>query len=165
MRCMHWLIGIAIILMLCSGFYMSNLANGVQKFSIYKTHKAIGITILGFMCLRLIIRLLSKIPTLPQELSLAETKLAHYTHYALYIAMFLMPVSGYVMSSASARHIKWFFDLSVPLLIDKNTTIAQIAHTIHVYAAYVFVGLIALHVLATIKHWLFDKVNLLKRII
>jgi cytochrome b561 len=78
---------------------------------------------------------------------------------------FIIAISGYIMSSASGKAIIWFNLFNVPLLVDKNIEIAKKAHTIHEILPYILIGLIVIHILATLKHIIFNKVNILKRIL
>ncbi|MCV3769404.1 MAG: cytochrome b/b6 domain-containing protein, partial [Wolbachia pipientis] len=84
-------------------------------------------------------------------------------HFFLYSLMVLMPLSGYIMSSASGIKIKYLFH--IPLLIDKNKELSNIANKLHSIFAYFMIFSITLHILGTLKHTFINKQNILKRII
>jgi len=164
LRVIHWLMAIFIIGMLCSGFYMKSLPFSNEiKFSIYDIHKACGITVLGLIIMRIFFRVFTYVPPLPASSSQLTVHASKIVHLGLYFLMLLMPLSGYVMSSASGRAIKYFFH--IPLLINENRELTNAANELHSTLAYFIILFIILHIAGTLKHILIDKQNVLKRII
>ncbi|MCM1001964.1 cytochrome b [Wolbachia pipientis] len=164
LRIIHWLMAVFIIGMLCSGFYMKSLpVSNEFKFSMYTIHKACGVTVFGLVVIRILFRAFTCIPPLPASFSRFEINISKTVHFGLYALMILVPLSGYVMSSASGRGIKYFFH--IPLLISKNKELASAANGLHSILAYFIVFFIVLHILAALKHTLIDKQNIFKRII
>lgn len=166
-RIIHWLTAICIIGLIVAGYFMTELGKedtllGLGKWDIYGLHKSFGVLIIGLFILRVILRLATKIPKLPDQISKTDKKLAHLGHLALYALMIAIPVSGFVMSQAGGYGVK-FFGYELPILIEKNKEIGGIAHELHEILPYVIAGIIAIHVFAVIKHIVKDKVNLLKR--
>ena len=163
LRFLHWIMGVLIIGLVIMGFYMGSADSNIKPF-LYSWHKTLGITMLGLVILRLIIRFTTKIPPMPQGSNIILNYISKMVHWALYLFMFIMPLSGYIMSSASQRHFKWFFDIDVPLLISKNAEIASNAHNLHTTAPYILVAFIVLHFLGALKHLIINRENILKRI-
>ena len=77
--------------------------------------------------------------------------------------MFAMPISGYLMSSYGGHPVK-LFGLDIPAIVDKDPRLGSVFHNIHGIGGKVFIGLIVLHILGTLKHLLVEKVNLINRI-
>ena len=164
LRVIHWLMAIFIIGMLCSGFYMKSLpATNEIKFSIYAIHKACGITVLLLVIIRILVRVFTYAPPFPPSFPRLIINVSKAVHFGLYSLMILVPLSGYVMSSASGIKIKYFFP--IPLLINKNKELASAANSAHSILAYFLILLITLHILGALKHTLVDKQNIFKRII
>ncbi|MGL9717954.1 MAG: cytochrome b [Wolbachia sp.] len=164
LRIIHWLMAVFIIGMLCSGFYMKSLpVSNEIKFSIYAIHKACGVTILGLVIIRIFFRVFTCVPLLPVNFSRFEVNASKTVHFCLYSLMILIPLSGYVMSSASGIKIKYFFH--IPLLISKNKELANAANGLHSILAYFIIFFITLHILAALEHTFIDKQNIFKRII
>ena len=165
-RIMHWLTGIPIILMVIMGFclkmdvFPSNYPIG----ELYTLHKAIGIILLSLLILRLVCRFISIIPPYPNSFPHYLILVSKITHLGLYITSITMAMSGYIMSSASGRAIK-IFSFDVPLLIENNKNIANIAQQCHNICAYMLSILIIMHILAALKHKFIDKDNIFNRII
>ncbi|OWZ25265.1 cytochrome b [Wolbachia endosymbiont of Wuchereria bancrofti] len=164
LRIIHWLMAVFIVGMLCSGFYMKSLpVSNEIKFSIYTIHKACGVNVLGLIILRIFFRVFTCDPTFPASFSQFVINVSKTVHFILYSLMILMPLSGYVMSSASSIKIKYLFH--VPLLINKDKDLANAANLLHSILAYFMVFFIILHILGALKHIFIDKQNILKRII
>lgn len=166
LRIIHWLVAAMIIGMLISGFYMKSLpTDNPIKFSIYSIHKAIGISVFILVILRVILRLSLYAPPLPQNFSQATVLITKTVHFVLYVLMVFIPLSGYMMSSASGRSIKYFFNFDVPLIIAENKMIAELSNQLHFTLACLLIGFIVLHLLGTIKHLIIDKQNILRRMV
>ncbi|MEC7577523.1 MAG: cytochrome b/b6 domain-containing protein, partial [Pseudomonadota bacterium] len=96
-----------------------------------------------------------------------EKKMAKIGHWGLYVMMFLMPLSGWLMVSSSPYGLPTIvFNMfewpHVPGVAD-NGVVHDDAKLAHLILAIIFAALIAGHIAAVIKHAIFDKENLLKR--
>lgn len=164
MRANHWLLGIMIIILLGVGLWMESLPGDYPgKFDYYALHKSFGLVALFYVIFRLSVRLRSRVPTLPREINTRDAVLSALTIFALYLLMFAMPISGYLMSSYGGHPVK-LFGLDIPAIVDKDPRLGSVFHNIHGIGGKVFIGLIVLHILGTLKHLLVEKVNLINRI-
>ena len=163
MRGFHWVSAILIITVLAIGVYMANF-NSTYKYDLYDLHKSFGMIILFVTLLRIITRLLSKIPKLPSGFNFIEIKLSKTVYFLMYLLTITMGVSGYLMSDLKGYSVK-VFNFKVFSIFSINSDMANLFHSIHIYSAYILIGVISLHILATIKHIVVEKVNLLPRII
>ncbi|WP_062269071.1 cytochrome b [Endozoicomonas arenosclerae] len=157
LRLLHWLMAIAVLGMIGSGWYMASLSQDVSyKYDIYPWHKSFGILVLLLVAIRILVRFFSKVPELPKGLPKHEKILAKITHYSLYALMIIVPLSGFTMSDAGGHDI-FFFGIKLPELMANNKELAGILHTIHTYIPYVFLAVIGLHILGALKHRFMDK--------
>ncbi len=157
MRLLHWLMALLILGMIGAGWYMAELpGSDPLRYKLVMLHKSLGITLLALFFIRLSVRLRSTIPPLPTGLPEREIKLAHAAHGLLYLLMFLVPFSGYVMSSAGKYGVQWF-GIALPDLFGKSKVLSKFAHEMHGILPYILLGIIALHVAGVIKHRVFDK--------
>ncbi len=164
-RILHWLIALTIIALLAVGLFMTGLSKSDPlRGTLYGLHKSFGITVLMLAALRLPLRMILGAPPLPETIPAMERILAHLGHWALYVFMFLMPVSGYVMSTSYGLTVHWF-GIALPKLVGVDKARGELFSDIHTYAAYALIGLIAVHVGAVILHYYRHKENLLKRMI
>lgn len=160
----HWLIAILIFGLLLVGLYMGTMPNGPDKFQIYMLHKSFGLMVLWLAGLRILWRLYSKSPAPIPTQKPWEKLLAKLTHIFLYIAMFGMPLSGWVMSSAAEYPVS-FFGLAMPDIVGKNADLASMAKEAHEIIAFLLIATIFLHTLGAFKHHIFDRDMTLNRMI
>ena len=92
---LHWAIAALILYNLSSGLLLAVLPRGF-----FALHISSGITILALTLVRIAWRLTHKPPPL-LPMAEWERRLAHTNHFLLYLAMLLMPFSGWAMVSAS----------------------------------------------------------------
>jgi cytochrome b561 len=147
-----------IISLLAVGIYMTNFLpkDSINRSTIYGLHKSFGVVVICLIIIRVINRFFHKPPSLPNSIKKLEQNLAHLAHFALYLFMFLVPLSGYLMSNSYGHAVK-LFGLKLPLIIQQNFKLADIFSEIHELSAYGILALISIHILAVIKHRFFDK--------
>jgi len=144
----HWSVALLVLGMLPLGFLMNNP-------SAYTTHKSIGLIILALMIGRTLWRLTHKPPTHP-DLPAVFRRLAYLSHLTIYVAIFAMALSGWIMSTASghAPHFLGLIELPMPG-IPMNAALARFANQLHGILAWIIIGLVSLHILAAFyHHWI-----------
>lgn len=161
-RFLHWAMGVLVVGMLISGFYMSDLAPAPFKFFLYGLHKAIGVGILGLLVFRLGWRLSQNVPEI-LSVSPFHRFLSKMSVPVLYTLLFLMPISGICMSQAAGYPVPLWKDYTLIQLIDKNPTVAQFAATIHYFTACFLITVLILHTSAAFYHHFYLKDSLLTR--
>jgi cytochrome b561 len=101
---------------------------------------------------------------MPGRMAMWEKGLSHASHWLLYAILLVMPISGYVMSSASTKPISIFYLFDFPKLpVDKE--MAGYAKNAHLYVQWAVYVLIALHVAATAYHLIVKRDGLLDRML
>ena len=172
---LHWLIALLLIGNFLGGVFMGDLlapsATPEQKqlgFKIIQFHKSMGLTILVLSLLRLATRLVSSPPPLPAHMTSTERLLAKATHWAFYAVMFLVPLTGWVMVSASPLGFPtlWFGLFEWPHLpIETSKATSDAASEAHEIIAFAGAGLLLLHVAAALKHHYMDRDDVLARML
>jgi cytochrome b561 len=156
----HWVIGVLVILMLFT-YFLDDIPNKILKGVAFNAHKLTGLTILSLMVLRLIWTLCNPKPTLPNT-KLWERCLEHLVHWSLYLALFLMPIAGWIGVSAGGHGPRLgMHDLSLP--IDKSEKLSDLAFSVHNTLAIIIIVLVSLHVLAAAFHYFVKKDNVFQR--
>lgn len=155
---MHAVIAMTILGLMAIGMSFSFLPD-----SAYFWHKSFGILVLFLMLFRIFFILKDGRPHLPQNIPVWEKKLARGVQYSFYFLLLLMPLSGWIMSSAG-KYIPSFFGLfDIPFpFIEKNKHIAQLFSSIHYYLSWLLGGMIILHLLGNLKHYWIDKDKLIQ---
>ena len=157
----HWLVGLIIIGLLIAGLIMVDMPKP-DKYTVYGWHKAFGIFVLILVVLRLSWRLKQGAPALSANVPTYQLFASKLTHWALYVMMLLMPLAGWVMSSAGGHSVS-MFGIPIPAIVNKDKELGSLAHDVHEIGAWVIIGLISLHVFAAFYHHFIRKDGLLWR--
>lgn len=166
---LHWVIALAILTMIPLGFFMEDLPGSI-RFDGYVFHKSLGITVLALSIFRLIWRFLNPPPALPGGMKPSEKMLAQIMHWLLYFLIIAMPLSGWLMVSASRKYPTVFFWLGeipfipLPANIDGRKTAGMFGEY-HEWLAYGAIFLVILHVAAALKHHFINRDNVLARML
>jgi cytochrome b561/polyisoprenoid-binding protein YceI len=161
----HWLIVALIAIQATLGLTGRLLPLGVEKLAMLARHKSIGITILGLAALRLLWRWLNPTPPLPSNLTPHERVLARCTHAMLYVLLFAMPLTGWVMSSARGFPVSWFGLHQLPDLVPKSRGLYDAMVTTHELLAIALGLTVALHIAGALKHHFVLKDGTLRRML
>ena len=162
---LHWTIAILIIANI-TGALISEGWDEQAHARLMAIHKAIGMTVLVLSVVRVAWRLTHRPPPLPPRIGTLEKAGAGIAYLAFYAMMIAIPVSGWMMSSASAnrRPFNWFGLFDLPFLpIQGNKMLGGFGHEAHEILGYTMIALIVLHVVAALKHQFFDDARLFAR--
>lgn len=161
---LHWMIFILVFIMLTCGFFMEDLPESIQS-AVYRAHKLTGLCILGLMIFRLFWRWINPTPALPETMPMWQKIAARGVLVLLYIALFAMPISGWVLSTA-AGHPPVLYGTDIALSfpgVGLDDGLAFILGKVHEFWAFVILALLALHIAASLKHHYIDQDDILKR--
>lgn len=162
---LHWLIAIALAGTFALGIYMHELPLSPQKLKLYSWHKWAGVSIFLFVILRLMWRLGHRPPALPAGMPRWQVRVAEGTHHLLYLLMFAVPLSGWLMSSAKGFQTVWFGLLPLPDLLQKDTELGDLLQQLHMILNFSMAGLVLAHLGAALKHHLIDRDDVLTRML
>jgi cytochrome b561 len=162
---LHWLIVVLLIVQVTLATLADDLPLGMKKLALLARHKSVGITILGLVILRLLWRWMNPSPELPNTLKPYERVLANLTHAGLYILLFAMPLSGWMMSSARGFPVSWFGFIQLPDFVSKNKALYDVMLETHETLAWALYTIVFLHVAAALKHHFLLKDNVLRRML
>lgn len=168
---LHWLIAAAIIFMLGLGIYMTDLPPGsMAQFEYFQLHKSVGISILLLSFVRLGWRLANPVPPLPPHLKSWEAVAARVTHYGFYVLMIVMPLTGWMVVSASSLGIPTLLFGAIPWPhipfiagLENRKEVAVAFSEIHEILAFTMIALLLLHIGAALKHHFLLKDDVLRR--
>ena len=163
---LHW----AVAGMIVTQFILAKLAERadeaqqlVRQLGLLANHKSVGITILALAVIRLLWRLFNKPPALPPMMPRWQVAASHVSHWTLYLLLFAMPVTGWLMSSASAYSVSWFNLYQLPDLVAPDPALKETFETVHELLAKVLLVVAGLHILAALKHAVVDRDGVLSR--
>jgi cytochrome b561 len=161
---LHWVLALGILLQIGLGFFLGEIPRGSPERSAWVNfHKSIGISLAALIVVRLAWRIKHQPPPLPGTMPAWERVAARASHALLYVSMIGMPLTGYVATNFSKFGIKFFGLVTLPPWGIDDKQVYAVFNTAHKVLALVFVGLILLHVAAALKHALFERDGIMRR--
>lgn len=148
----HWAIVALIIVQFVLASSFEDLPLGPRKIGLIADHKSFGMSIFLLAVGRLAWRLAGTTPGLPTTLKPYERGLARLTHWMLYGLIFLIPLSGWLMSSFANAPASWFGLFTWPDLAAPSESGAELMEETHEFLVALLLTVTAVHVLAVLKH-------------
>lgn len=165
-KLLHWLIAFGILGLTALGWWMVDLTYYDAWYNkSTELHRAIGIVVLVLATVFVIWKAFSPSPGLQAELAPWEKFGARVAHGLLLLAMFAIPITGYVISTSAESGFTFFGLFEIPAVFPKSEAARDLAITLHYYITYGLLAVIAAHAGAAIKHQFIDKHGTLRRIL
>lgn len=168
MRIMHWTMSIIVLTLIAVGIYMTGLPKDApHRYDWYFWHKSFGLLILGLVFLRALIRSKNTVPPPQAGLAPWEVKSSLITHKVLYALLFIVPTCGLILSTTfmQSTGVSFFGLFTIPPFLPKSDETSHLFGELHEFFAFTLLGVIAVHILAVIKHKFYDKNDVLKRML
>jgi len=163
-KLLHWLVVVLFAFQFTAANVMLRLDAGATQLGLsqatyYNWHKSIGLMALALALLRLLARKRGQLPDWAPTLS--ERIFVHRTEQVLYLAMFLMPVSGYLYVTAGGFGVTLFGAWDLPNPMGEWQLLATAAKWTHIVGSYALLLAVAGHVGLVLRHQLILKDGLL----
>ncbi|WP_372886144.1 cytochrome b/b6 domain-containing protein [Shimia sp.] len=170
-KSLHWLTALLILSALPLGFLAQQapMADGAEiaaKAQLFSLHKTVGLAAFLVAALRILWALTQTRPGLLNSDNRLEALAAHSTHWLLYGAMLLVPLTGWLhhASTSGFAPILWPFGQSLPF-IPKSETLADLTSALHFAFMIVLAGAILAHIGGALKHRIIDRDQTLQRML
>ncbi|WP_316238823.1 cytochrome b [Bradyrhizobium sp. SZCCHNR1015] len=164
LRWIHWATAVLFIAAMLIGLYCGLQPAGTSpRRELLEIHKSLGITLFLLAIARLIVRARTTAPPAPAAFGPMVRALSQLNHWALYAVLLVMPVTGYMFSSAGGYSLRYFGTFSWPRLFAGDKAIARAGEVTHDTLAYVVYLVVALHIAATLWHAFVKKDETLAR--
>ena len=149
-KLLHWVLAIFIISQIGLGLYLENAKIGVADLYLYGWHKALGMLAFSLIFVRIFWRLST---TAPQPLGVQnfQAKLAKSLHRLLYVLMVVIPLSGWIASSASGFPMSFFNLFPLPAIAPVSEPIETAFFAIHDVAGKLLIVALALHMAGALQ--------------
>ena len=162
---LHWLMALLIFAVFPLGLYMHDLHLSPLKLQLYSYHKWIGITVLMLAVLRVLWRATHTPPPLPDTIARWQRIASGVLHQSLYLLLFAVPMSGWLMSSAKGFKTVWLGVVPLPDLIGKNKELGHVLENVHQSLNYLLLLLVVAHIAAALKHKYLDRDEVMARML
>jgi cytochrome b561 len=172
-RALHWTMAALLLFQLGLGVTMVRVPDLLTRFSLTQTHKSWGTVLFLLALLRLAWRLGNRSrPPLPAAMPPWQRRMATGSHRLFYVLMLLLPLSGWIVASASPTQdllemqnmVFGLVALPDPF-VPGSAAVEAVAARVHAGAAIALAGLLALHAGAALKHQFVDRDGLIARMI
>lgn len=162
---LHWVIAALIVTQFTLAWSAEDLPLGMHKLALLARHKSFGMTVLMLALIRLAWRLWRAPPALPNRMTAIERMLAKTTHITFYVLLFVMPFTGWMMSSAKNYSVSWFGLFTWPNLIAQNEAAFIFLKATHSYLSDALFAIAILHIVGALKHHFWNKDDVLRRML
>lgn len=162
---LHWLIAFVVIGLIIIGLYMVNIPISLRKLALFGWHKEFGILVLMLVSIRIVWRFTNITPWLPADMPAYEKFAARCAHFAFYILLFALPITGWMLSSAAGLPVSFFGFWLLPDLVSPDPILMEKLIFIHTWLSYTLIALLAAHISAALQHHFYRKDDILIRII
>lgn len=163
---LHWLVAVTVVGQFGLGLWMRSLGYYDAWYRLGPWwHKGIGVLLFAVLVARLVWRWTNPRPDHLSTHKPYERTGAALTHGLLYLLLFAVMLSGYLISTADGRGLEVFDWFTIPATLSGIERQEDIAGVVHLWLAWSVIGLAAVHALAALKHHFIDRDATLKRML
>ena len=164
-KLLHWLVAVIMIVLIGIGWYMVKLSDeDVLYWRLLDFHEALGLSLFVLLPLKLLWMVVSPNPKLPPTLAAWERGAAAIVRWFFFAAILLIPLSGFLFVASNGEAVKLYDLITIPDIGGLTKKGRDWLSDTHYYASYGCAALIAIHVMAALKHHFIDMNNSLRRI-
>jgi len=150
-RLNHWFAAAVVIGMLAIGLYFHDMPRGEEKLYWLHLHISIGALAWLWIMFRVFWRMRHGFaPAMPQ--AAIKQHISKLVHVLLLTGILVMFISGPLTIWSAGRAIEIFGMVSIPSPIPEMHDFHELLEEVHEITSRVMIGLIGLHVLATLMH-------------
>jgi len=161
----HWTIALFVLGTVPLGLVLDSVPKGPIQDNLYDLHKSLGVLIFALITLRIIYRFAHGAP--PPDVSLKRWEIAasETVHWALYTALLVMPILGYVANSAYGATTPFFGLFEISPLIAKNEPLSEWLFEIHGWLGWAVGVMFCMHIAAALQHYFIKRDGVLQRML
>lgn len=158
----HWITFVILIAQIPFGFYLVGLEFSDRRIDLENIHILLGITVFYITLFRLVWKFFNSSPTEGNSFFKGQIFIAKANHFFLYLSIFAITISGILKKLYMGEKLNFiFFNFGFE---KDNFQLADSFYTVHIYANYLLITLVILHILAVIAHHFIFKDKILKKI-
>ena len=161
-KLLHWITFVILIAQIPFGFYLVGLEFSDRRIDLENIHILIGITVFYITLFRLVWKFFNSSPTEGNSFFKGQIFIAKANHFFLYLSIFTITISGILKKLYMGEKLNFLF-FSYGFKKD-NFQLADLYYEVHIYANYLLIVLVALHILAVIVHHFIFKDKILDKI-
>ncbi len=161
---LHWLIAALVLTQFVFAQLAAN-ASFFERLVLLARHKSFGMTILTLAVIRLLWRLVNQRPSTLPELPRYQRVIARVSHDLMYVLIFALPLTGWLMSSALNTPVSYFGLFTWPDLVAPRQELGDLLALVHSNLFKLLAGIICVHASAALLHHFVFKDAVLRRML
>ena len=158
----HWITFVILIAQIPFGFYLVGLEFSDRRIDLENIHILIGITVFYITLFRLIWKFFNPSATDGNSFFKGQIFIAKLNHFLLYLSIFTITISGILKKLYMGERLNFLF-FKYGFNKD-NFNLADTFYEVHIYANYLLIALVTLHIFAVIIHHVVFKDKILNKI-
>ncbi|KWR75653.1 cytochrome b [Cupriavidus sp. IDO] len=163
---LHWIIALLIFAAFGLGLYMTGIPGLTPtKLKLFSWHKWLGVTIFAIAVLRVLWRATHAAPPVAAGTPAWQARAAEGAHHLLYVLILVVPITGYLYSSAAGVPVVYLGLWKMPALIGQNDELKEVLKFAHAWLNYLMAAVVVVHAAAAVKHQLIDRDGTLGRML
>jgi cytochrome b561 len=161
---LHWTMALLIFTLFVLGWTAELMPRSPAKIQVFVWHKSFGILALSLVAIRLLWKLANPRPPEPAG-DPWEHFAARTAHFLLYVLMFAMPISGWIVNSTANVPLKVFGLFMLPNITGPNEELNELAEDAHLIMFWIMAATIVAHVGGALRHHVVKRNNVLTRML
>lgn len=170
-KLLHWIMAVLILGIMGLGIYVHDFeTDRARALELITLHKSWGFVAFWLVVARIAWRLYAGTPELPTGIPRWQVVASRISHGLLYALMVIMPLSGWLFTSASPAQERFgirnvvfgLFEMPDPFMPGVRW-VAELFGTVHFVSAKLLMALVIIHVAAALKHHFIDRDAVLRR--
>ena len=161
----HWVMAALILAQIALGLTAASWRVSPTKLELFFWHKSTGMLILLLVALRLLWRLANPAPALPSGMPAWERAAARASHLLLYVLMIALPITGWIVNSASNIPFRIFWLVPLPAIVAPDKSTADLAALVHGGLAALLGLVLVAHIGAALRHHFVKRNTVLTRML
>jgi len=162
---LHWSIALLIFAQFALGWMAVSWRLSPTKLELFIWHKSIGLLVLTLVAVRILWRLANPAPAPPADTPPFERAAARTVHALLYVIMIALPLSGWVINSASGIPFRVFWWFPLPAIVATDKALAEAAKQVHFGLFIALAALLVVHIGAALRHHYAKRTDVLVRML
>jgi len=161
----HWVMAALILAQIALGLMAANWRVSPTKIELFFWHKSTGMLILALVGLRILWRLANPTPELPAGMAAWERAAARLGHFLLYALMVALPVTGWIINSASNVPFRIFWLIPLPAIVAPDEPTADLFALVHGGLFMLLALVLVAHIGAALRHHFVKRNTMLIRML
>jgi superoxide oxidase len=160
-RAFHWIFAVTIIYVSVAGYALSRIGSRPIHDFVSRLNMSLATILILLFPLRVLWKFKRVEPKPLAGVSAMQRRIAHGVHGVMYLVIFLVLASGFLMVPHGYAFFGWF-EVRTPF---EKGPLTDALYVLHRGGCALLAGLVGLHVLAVIKHQFVSRNNVLRRML